>query len=1037
MKFRVLLVIFLFFSGISSLWADDSSEKQWLKIEAQGNVYWIPTEAVQKYPDLVMLLMENSFMDTFAERRNFLQQLGNLSPSQVDEIHKILYDTKKQLQAVEKEYGVISAPTYTTFTKNEQLELAEIYDNLFVQTYKKGLFKPALLFAKKVLKIRTEILGEKAHETLISMNYLVFTYLQIGQLSDNVLLLAEKSYRLHKEVFGEKDLNTLKSLNNVATIYKDSGKLSEALPLFEKSYHLLKEIFGTKNLITLASMNNLAYIYKDLGRLSEALLLFEKSYYLHKKFLGEKHFNTLASMNNLAFLYQDLGRLSEALPLFEKSHRYRTEVFGKKHPFTLKSLNNLALIYQNLGRLSEALPLSETAYRYRAEILGEKNPSTLRSLNNWAVVYQKMGRLSEALPLLKKSYLYRIEVFGEKHPSTLISMNNLAMTYRDMGQLSEALPLSQKAYSLHQKAFGENHYETLLNLNNLALIYQGLGKINQAIEFFEKLVKGVENLRSGDFSAKNRQALFKKWVPSYFILSELYIKQSSPVDAFRLTELSKSRTLLESLAAKRAAQESGITKTEQDKLQDYQARLAFFNNKIAKALKENRLDDRLRLETDKNKVVTELNQFHNELMAKYPKYAQLSKVQIISAKEGAELLPKDAVLISYLVDKDNVLVFTLQNNGNLSTHDLGEIRELQTDIENYRRYLSFVESKNRGTSIRFVKTLLEKRKALNKKLAKHLLEPLKDIIKDKPHWIISPSGVLATLPFETLRLEGSDKPVIVEHQISYVQSLSVLAMLKKRDEAYKSLDNRGTLFAMGAPLYEHTTAAQTNPSETDYNIARQLVMRGGDSARALRQLNLKWQTLPGSLKELEQLGELFKETKPSIYIQADATEAKLQSLNQQGILAKYRYLVFSAHGYLSPEVPALSSIVLGQVNNPKGIDGYVTAGEWPAYDLKSDLMVLSACQTGLGEVISGEGVMGLPYAFFVAGNKNTILTLWSISDEVTVKFITSFFKKLKKGNMGQIEALTATKREFIKMGGKYANPAYWSAFILYGSSSLP
>ncbi len=131
-------------------------------------------------------------------------------------------------------------------------------------------------------------------------------------------------------------------------------------------------------------------------------------------------------------------------------------------------------------------------------------------------------------------------------------------------------------------------------------------------------------------------------------------------------------------------------------------------------------------------------------------------------------------------------------------------------------------------------------------------------------------------------------------------------------------------------------------------------------------------------------------------------------------------------------MPALSSIVLGQVNNPKGIDGYVTAGEWPAYDLKSDLMVLSACQTGLGEVISGEGVMGLPYAFFVAGNKNTILTLWSISDEVTVKFITSFFKKLKEGNMGQIEALTATKREFIEKGGKYANPAYWAAFVLYG-----
>jgi CHAT domain-containing protein len=110
---------------------------------------------------------------------------------------------------------------------------------------------------------------------------------------------------------------------------------------------------------------------------------------------------------------------------------------------------------------------------------------------------------------------------------------------------------------------------------------------------------------------------------------------------------------------------------------------------------------------------------------------------------------------------------------------------------------------------------------------------------------------------------------------------------------------------------------------------------------------------------------------------------------------------------------------------------YVTAGEWPGYDLKSDLMILSACETGLGSVVGGEGVMGLPYALYVAGNKNTVLTLWSIYDKVTAEFITSFFAKLKVGR-GQVEALTATKREFINKGGKYANPKYWAAFVLYG-----
>ena len=494
--------------------------------------------------------------------------------------------------------------------------------------------------------------------------------------------------------------------------------------------------------------------------------------------------------------------------------------------------------------------------------------------------------------------------------------------------------------------------------------------------------------------------------------------------------MSKARTLLESLATKLAAQQSGLTATEQQQLRDDEARLAFLNNRIAKALKNNRLAEQMVLATEKNQLISQFNQFHQELMAKYPKYARLSEVQIVGAKEGAKYLPADAVLINYLVDNNNVLAFTLQYDGTLTAHNLGKIPDLKKNLESYQRQLSLL---GRGRPIKRSQKFHKDIETLSRELGKQLLGPLSALIKDKSHWIISPDGLLALLPFETLRIEGEEQLVIAQHQVSYVQSLSVLKLLQERDKVYQSLKNRGTLLAMGAPLYGNLGTSKTkgNLSTTDFNIARSLVMRGSDYGRALRQLDMKWRNLPGALRELEQLEALFKETDPRIYKQADATEAQLQSLNQQGELAKYRYLVFSAHGYLSSEVPALSSIVLGQVNNPEGIDGYVTAGEWPSYDLKSDLMVLSACETGVGEVVGGEGVMGLPYAFYVAGNKNTILTLWSISDNVTTEFVTRFFAKLKAG-MGQLEALAATKREFIKKGGRYSNPAYWAAFVLYG-----
>jgi len=627
-----------------------------------------------------------------------------------------------------------------------------------------------------------------------------------------------------------------------------------------------------------------------------------------------------------------------------------------------------------------------------------------KTYNSQVEQYYQQGLSKKALPLAEKAWKKRKEILGEKHPDTLSALTNLSLIYNTL-YIYDALPLLKKGYRLRKEVLGEKHPDTLNSLSNLAYAYIKQGKINQAIKNLETFVTSVESLRSSDLSAEKRRFFFKKWAHNYFLLSLLYTALSRPQDAFQLAEMSKARTLVESLAAKIAAQ-SGLTTASQKQLQDYETRLASLNDSITKALEENRLEDRERLESEKNQVLSELTPFERKLKAKYPKYAKFSEAQIINANDGATLLPAEAVFISYLTHKNEVLAFTLQANGRLTAHSLGKIPSLKDDKKDTQK--------------------------LSRVLGKRLLEPLKDIIKDKRQWIISPSGALAFIPFETLRFEGEKKPVIVQHQISYVQSLSVLAMLQERDKAYKNLKRRGSLFAMGAPIYESVDNTK-QPTEADFKMAERIVRSGGGSARALRQLNIKWKNLPGTEKELEQLGNLFflKKHRSRIFKQADATEANLQRFNRSGLLAKYRYLVFSAHGYLSPQVPELSALVLGQVNNPEGFDGYITAGEWAGYNLKSDLMVLSACETGLGDAVSGEGVMGLPYALYVAGNKNTILTLWSISDEVTVEFIKTFFIKLKAG-VPQVEALTATKREFIKKGGDYSKPKYWAAFVLYG-----
>jgi CHAT domain-containing protein len=201
-------------------------------------------------------------------------------------------------------------------------------------------------------------------------------------------------------------------------------------------------------------------------------------------------------------------------------------------------------------------------------------------------------------------------------------------------------------------------------------------------------------------------------------------------------------------------------------------------------------------------------------------------------------------------------------------------------------------------------------------------------------------------------------------------------------------------------------------------------------AEQLKDLDPLWNELPGTETEIRGVAKLFPNSS-STYLGAQATEQQLQLLNTKGDLQNYKYLLLSAHGYLSAERPALSSIVLGLRNRTPEADGYVTASEWPGYDLKSDLTVLSACDSGVGKVVGGEGVMGLPFALFVAGNVNTILTLWPVDDQASAEFVRSLFEKLKKGETAT-EALAHTKREFIK-SKQFNHPRYWAPYVLVGA----
>ena len=187
---------------------------------------------------------------------------------------------------------------------------------------------------------------------------------------------------------------------------------------------------------------------------------------------------------------------------------------------------------------------------------------------------------------------------------------------------------------------------------------------------------------------------------------------------------------------------------------------------------------------------------------------------------------------------------------------------------------------------------------------------------------------------------------------------------------------------------------------------------------------LRWCELEGTAKELDAVTPLFDNS--AVLSREQASEKNLNELNASGELAQYEYLLFATHGIFVPERPEWSSIVLSQKYNDEDNDGYVTVGEWMSYDLRSDLIYLSACESGRGSYRAGEGIVGIPYALTVAGNKDTVMSLWKVDDVATAEFTSAVFEKLSRGK-SEVAAINETKREFI---GR--DPSVWAAFVLYG-----
>jgi len=369
-----------------------------------------------------------------------------------------------------------------------------------------GLFQEAQRQVERALELRQRVLGERHHETLLSMHELAELYRYQGEYAKAEALFLQ-TLEVQRRVLGEEHRDTLDTMDTLAQLYDRAGKYAQSEPLFMKALEAKRRTLGEEHSDTLASASNLATHYWSQGKYSQAEPLWTKVLEVKRRLLGDEHPDTLTGMNNVAVLYQSLGRYAQAEPLFTTVLEVQRRVLGDDHPSTLNTMNNLAVNQGFQGKYAQAEPLFAKLIEGQRRALGDKHPDTLNSQSNLTMLYGYEGKYARAEPLFTKLIEVERRALGEEHPYTLITMNNLALLYRYQGEYAQAEPLFIKVLDLQRRVLGPGHPIRLASMNDLALLYLNQGKDAQAEALLREALKTHEKAMTDTWGRYNCQSL--------------------------------------------------------------------------------------------------------------------------------------------------------------------------------------------------------------------------------------------------------------------------------------------------------------------------------------------------------------------------------------------------------------------------------------------------------------------------------------------------------------------------------------------------
>ncbi|MBU7585680.1 MAG: CHAT domain-containing protein, partial [Nostoc sp. TH1S01] len=801
------------------------------------------------------------------------------------------------------------------------------------------------------------------------------------------------------------------TLNNIGRVYSDLGEKQQALSFYNQALPLRRAV-GDRAGVAI-TLNNIGGVYSDLGEKQQALSYFNQALPILRA-VGDRA-GVARTLNNIGAVYDDLGEKQQALSYFNQALPILRAVGDRAG--VARTLNNIGTVYNALGEKQQALSYYNQALPLRRAV-GDRTGEAA-TLHNIGTVYNALGEKEKALSYYNQALpLYR--AVGDRSGEAA-TLTGIGTVYNALGEKQQALSYYNQALPL-RRAVGDRTGEAA-TLFNFAYLERSKGNLQTALTQIEASIKIIEELRTKIDDKELRTSYFAT-VQGYYqfyidLLMQLHKKEPAKgyaAEALKISERSRARVLLELLTEANAKIRTGVDpkllEQEQSLQEQIDAKDKLRRDLISKAAPATTVQ---KLEQEIANFLNQYKQLQTQIRTTNPKYAALKYPEPLKLAQIQQQLDANTVLLQYSLGKERSYLWVVTPNS-LDSYELPPQAQIEKAAKDFRQSLV----KPSATP--------KEQAAAAKQLSQIILAPVANKLANK-RLVIVADGALQNIPFAAITeptAQKSYQPLLINHEIVNLPSASTIAIL--RQETQNRPKAPKAIAILADPVYSADDSRVTGKPEP-LSITPDLDLQRSALSRSAINLNRNgWDRLNGTRQEAETILKLGSPKDSLLAFDFDANYDWVTSSK----LNQYRVIHFATHGFADDVNPELSGIVLSLVDKQgKAQRGYLRLNDIFNLDFPADLIVLSACQTGQGKEVQGEGLVGLTRGLMYAGSPRLVLSLWNVDDQGTKELMSEFYRQMWKEGKSPIAALRAAQLS-LWQNPNWRKPVYWAAFTMQG-----